>query len=283
LTAALATLVNPYGLDYWRYLYAAITMPRPEIIEWLSLWGACRQGLVSPAEVTLILSPILMALLLAVWARWREVTPILVLVVTLVQGLTHMRHIAFFLILAAAYQASLLRQFLETWQSRREPPARLKAPARLAGMLLLAVLLLAGVKRLAGSAPLTLPLLAQPQSNGLTGTYYPVGVLDYLNARGLRGKLLTEFAWGEYLIWVLYPRCLVALDGRYETVYPEEVAQRYLDFIYTREGWQKFLTDYPPDLILIDSRRRLSALLRQDPHWRQVYTDPGCTLFVREK
>lgn len=283
VAAVLATLLNPYGLAFWRYMYEATTMPRPDITEWFSLWGAFQRSLISSTEFTLILCPILIALLLAVWARPREITPILILGVTLAQGLLHVRHIAFFLILTVAYQASILRRFLAGWQYRQVLPARLRTAARLAGILLLAVLLLVGARRFAGSTPLTLSLPAQPQGNGLTGTYYPMGGIDYIQAQGLEGKLLTEFAWGEYLIWALYPRCLVGLDGRYETVYPPEVANRYFRFIDAREGWRDFLAAYPPDLILIDSRRKLCALLRQEPSWRQIYTDSGCALFVRGK
>lgn len=281
--AGLATLLNPYGLTYWTYMYAAITMPRPEITEWSSMWAAFSQGLVPPAVFIYILGPVLIVFLLAVWARWREITPILVLGITLAQGVLHFRHLAFFLIVAAAYPASLLRQFLVTWQSRVVLTARLKTAGQMAGILLLAVFLLVGGKRLADSAPLTLSVPALPEGEGIPGSYFPLRGIDCIKAQGLRGKLLTEFAWGEYLIWELYPHCLVGLDGRYETVYPEELANRYFGFIGAQEGWQKFLADYPPDLILIDSRKELCALLRQEPHWRQIYTDAGCALFVRGK
>jgi hypothetical protein len=73
----------------------------------------------------------------------------------------------------------------------------------------------------------------------------------------------------------------VAIDGRYETVYPEALHKEYFDFLMGREGWRKFLADYPPDLILIELRSRVYGLLSNDPEWRQVYADPGCALFRR--
>jgi len=283
LAAGLATLINPYGLSYWHYLYEAITMPRPDITEWSSLLGAFRQEMLTLTEFTYVACLVLIALLLAFWARWREVTPILVLGATLVQGLMHVRHLTFFMILAAAYFPSLSRKFLEIWQPSPSLLSRFGKAARIAGIILLTALLLLGVKRFVGRAPLTLKVTGLPQGQELPGLYYPLGGSAHIEAQGLQGKLLTEFSWGEYLIWTLYPRCLVALDGRYETVYPPEVAKRYFAFIYGREGWQKFLQDYPPHLILIDSRKRLCALLRQDPAWQPVYTDSGCALFVRRK
>ncbi len=47
--------------------------------------------------------------------------------------------------------------------------------------------------------------------------YYPVGAVDYLEAQGLTGNLLVSLNWGEYVIWRLHPRVLVAPDGRYDT------------------------------------------------------------------
>ena len=46
LMAGLATLINPYGLKYWSYLAQAVTMPRPEITEWVSHLEGYKQGFV---------------------------------------------------------------------------------------------------------------------------------------------------------------------------------------------------------------------------------------------
>jgi hypothetical protein len=111
--------------------------------------------------------------------------------------------------------------------------------------------------------------------------YYPVGAVNYLEQHHLSGKLLVSFHWGEYCLWKLYPQCRVAIDGRYETVYPESLYKEYFDFLMARQGWRNFLAHYPPDFILIELRSRPYALLSRDPQWRQVYADPGCVLFRR--
>ena len=63
-----------------------------------------------------------------------------------------------------------------------------------------------------------------------TGPDYPVGAVRYLEDSHLPGKLLVYYDWGEYAIFHLYPYFHVAMDGRYETVYPPEVCQLYWDF-----------------------------------------------------
>ena len=108
-----------------------------------------------------------------------------------------------------------------------------------------------------------------------------MGAVDYLEPRHLGKKLLVHFDWGEYCLWRLYPQCLVAIDGRYETVYPEAVHKEYFDFLMGRKGWRNFLAHYPPDLILIGMGSRIYGLLSADPQWRQVYADTGWALFRR--
>jgi hypothetical protein len=136
--------------------------------------------------------------------------------------------------------------------------------------------------KFASRNPFQLEVPPAPSPVGQTEPYYPVGAIEFIEQRHLAGKLLVDFNWGEYCLWRLYPRCLVAIDGRYETVYPEDVHTEYFDFLMARKDWRNFLEHYPPDLILIDIRSRVYGLLGGDPGWRQVYADSGCALFRRQ-
>ena len=82
---------------------------------------------------------------------------------------------------------------------------------------------------------------------------YPLGAIDYVREHNLTGNMLCEFNWGEYILWNLYPKCLVGMDGRYETVYPAKISREYFDFHSGRDGWRTFLENYPHDMILIKS------------------------------
>jgi hypothetical protein len=121
-------------------------------------------------------------------------------------------------------------------------------------------------------SPLSITVPSKPGA----GLYYPDGAVAYIQEHKLSGKLLTEeFHWGEYLLWNLYPQCKVALDGRYETVYPDEIAKKYF------ADFSQFLADYPPDMVLIGIRSNLYRMLKSDQLWREVYADAGCTLFIK--
>ncbi len=276
IAATLATLINPYGLAYWHYTFQAIFMPRPEIQEWDSVFQAWQTAHAILPLFTFFLLNILALLWLI---RWREIPGGLVLGVALYLGWRHLRHQIFFLLLAGAYLPILLSAYLQDLRSR----GRLMAGLQRLGWQIptvLGFLITAGYfYHIVHQAPLSLTTPALPGAE--TQTYYPLGAIDYVKKRGLSGDLLIHFDWGEYAIWTLYPHCRVALDGRFETVYPRRVAQEYFDFFFGRANWRNFLEKYPPRMILLDSRLKVAELVQADSQWRQAYADTGCVLFLR--
>lgn len=282
LLAGLATLINPYGLEYWSYLARAVTMPRPEITEWVSLLEGYKQGFVGGHQFYYFLNLIVAAFFLAWWARWREITPALVLLFTVYLAIKHNRHVVFLALAFGAYMPVLLTAYFRELSTRPGVMARIHRLGWKVPALVVIFLIAFFAYRFASRNPLKLEVPAVPNSANRTEPYYPVGAIDFIEQRQLSGKLLVDFNWGEYCLWRLYPRCLVAIDGRYETVYPESLNKEYFDFLMARKDWRNFLEHYPPELILIEIRSRLYGLLSGDPDWRQVYADPGCALFRRQ-
>jgi hypothetical protein len=92
-----------------------------------------------------------------------------------------------------------------------------------------------------------------------------VGALKWMEKNKFDGNILSLFHWGQYLIWSCYPKCKVAIDGRYETVYHEEVHKEYFDFITVREGWRSFLNKYPHDAVLLQLNIKIYLLMLKEP------------------
>lgn len=285
--SGLATLINPYGMHYWQYLIRAIAMPRPQIHEWGSVYRLYQTGAISTKEISNLLAVIILALFLAWRNRWRELAPALCLGVTLYLGLTHIRHLVFFYILIGAYCPVLLTPYLDEVSSHGKLIAVWNRCWRSRGWILALLAVFTGIfayqlVHLVHKDPFSLRILARPTSaRDVPGDYYPLRAVEYIQNHGLCGKLLTEFGWGEYLMWTLHPCCSVGPDGRYETVYPEEVANEFFVFSNAAVGWRQFLERYPPDMILMDSRSRIYHLIRGDPGWQEAYVDAGCALFLR--
>jgi hypothetical protein len=283
LLAGLATLVNPYGLKYWIYLVRAVTMPRPEITEWLSLYGGYKQGILASTDFFYFLILIVVAVLLVMWNRWREITPALVTLLTLYLGVRHSRHLVFFALTFGAFMPVLLTAFFREFKTRPEIIPWIQRLGGKIPALVVILLIFIYAYRLVSRNPLNLKFPSEPNPAAKFEIYYPVGAINYLQQRRLSGKLLVYFNWGEYCLWKLYPQCHVAIDGRYETVYPQSLNQEYFDFLNARKNWRNFLEHYPPDMILIELRSKLYSLLSRNPEWRQVYADPGCALFQRQE
>jgi hypothetical protein len=277
--SAIATLINPYGLKYWSYLLYAVTMPRPEINEWVSFF----QYVWNDSHLVFLIyhsAIIVFAILLMVWGKWRDITASLALGVTLYQGLLHVRHIVFFLILIGAYMPVIVTPFLQKILSWPRVMILRRVFGWKIAISLACFFLIYGGYNFLNLTPWRLKVPSQPLENR-GGIYYPVAAIEFMRAHNLPGKLLVSFDWGEYALWNLYPQCKVALDGRYETVYPESLSKEYFDFLYARANWQRFLDHYPPDMILVGASSKIHSLLQKEPHWEQVFLDSGSVLFLR--
>ena len=275
------TLINPYGLNYWRYLVEALSMPRPFIGEWFSLTGALGQGLYVP-NILFFLSLVLAAALVLVTVR-PGITEWLVLGVTAGLGFLQVRHTLFFLICFGVYLPTCFTQLWVSWAGRhpRLQSERLRRAVQVALLLLLTADTLHFFYRYRfweHSLALETPSHSAP---GNPGYYYPQGAVDFIEAASLKGNLLPRFEWGEYLIWRLYPQIRVGMDGRYETVYSGGLCREYFDFLYGRPGWREFLTRYPHDLILINPEAPVAAHLREQPGWKVIYRDTGSLLLAK--
>lgn len=274
--ALLATLINPYGWHYWDYLVKALTMPRPELNEWASIYQAIGHGTFSPMELTYMFSITLFSLLVIWRDRRNDLTILLILGVTFGLSIKHIRHLPFFLIALGVYLPRALNNYEDYFRvgipSGLDPRHRALIMASLMGVSLLSLLVFIR------QAPFCMKLPEQPRTVSDT-KFYPIDAIDYLKAHNLSGKLLVFFDWGAYALWNLYPDFRVAIDGRYETVYPQAVRREYFDFLGARGNWRQFLNRFPPDFILLPANLEIAALLQKDRQWKAIYAEKGCILF----
>ncbi|GAB7082384.1 hypothetical protein [Megalodesulfovibrio paquesii] len=282
--AGLVTLCNPYGLAYWHEMLDAVTLPRSEIVEWKSVLFMLRGGEYQ-GHALLFCALALVAAALCLPRDNRKDPALGVLLITGYMAASHVRHLVFFALAFGIYAPSMLDTFLA---SLKENSPASPNRWRWLGLVWLCVppLLLADTAwQLAGRLrhihPLTLAALEKttPHDNRL---FYPVGAVRFLKDAGLCGNILSNFAWGEYLLWELAPACRIGIDGRYETVYPPEITAAYFDFMYGRAGGMAFLEQWPHDLLLFASSDDMFHTARRLPGWVLVYADPHSRLFARQ-
>jgi hypothetical protein len=91
--------------------------------------------------------------------------------------------------------------------------------------------------------------------------------------------VFAEDQWGDYLIYRLYPRKKVFIDGRSD-FYGDEFGERYLDLLNVKYDWQKTLDKYAIDTIVISPKFALATTLKISRDWRVVYDD-GVSIVLR--
>jgi len=199
-----------------------------------------------------------------------------VIAVTIYLGCKSIRHSVLFGLVFGSHLPVVLSEYWEAWRAKRiffTLPLWVPQSMPVALLLFLYVLI----------NP-SLSLTAVPSVALRTPSpHFPVGAINWIKENRVQGNILPHFDWGEFLIWTCYPPCRVAMDGRYETVYEEEVYKEYFDFLNGRDKWDIFLRKYPHDIVLIKRNTRTHLLMLREPSWRVAYADQGCVLFLNKK
>jgi hypothetical protein len=276
LLAAMVTLINPYGIDYWTYIGQAIVLPRSDIKEWVSIPAAIKSGQFTDMS-SLFISLVFVSFFLIVRSRRKSLTDILVLTVTAYLGFKSIRHTMLFFLAFGSYMPMLLSEQVESLKSDLEARnliSRIIKPTTVFMSLFLILLTFFSIRHFIYSPSLD---LKTPPS------YYPVRAMEWMAAHHWKGNILPHFDWGEFIMWRCYPACRVSMDGRLETVYDNDIQKEYFDFLHGREGWQTFLQKYPHDMVLIKSSTKTDTLMRQHPEWQLEFEDGLSVLFLHKQ
>jgi hypothetical protein len=124
---------------------------------------------------------------------------------------------------------------------------------------------------LCSATALRLPRAYDPKS-------FPVAAAVRLEKAGLYGGVFTEDLWGGYLIYREYPRGRVFIDGRSD-FYGAEFAGKYIQAMGAMAGWERYLSRYGVETVLLPPDAPLAGALRQSSAWRLIYDDGVALIF----
>lgn len=239
LASLAVTFINPYGADFWRYLIPALFQARPFITEWLPipLW---------PMDGQIGFRILFLATILAVALGWKHLqkprnwSGLAVMVITCLAAWHSRRHTPFFGVAALMF----LGPYIEAvWQRFTGKPVSEKCLGSAAFLVSGVMAVIVAIRFLPGASLQTLA----PVSS------YPVRAVDVLKLANVSGNLVVPFERGSYATWRLYPQIKVAIDGRYETTYPENIFLMNMDFHYkVGAQWDRLIHDFPVDFIILD-------------------------------
>lgn len=97
---------------------------------------------------------------------------------------------------------------------------------------------------------------------------------------GAQPRILTSDQWGDYLIYHLYPKGRVFVDGRSD-FYGRAVGRQYLDLLNGAPNWESTVDANGFDVALLPLEWPLAQLLMRHPRWRTRYVDHQTVLLER--
>jgi len=106
---------------------------------------------------------------------------------------------------------------------------------------------------------------------------YPLAALATLR-NDPSARIFTDDAWGDYLIWSLYPTQKVFVDGR-DDFYGTDFEQHIIDVLHVQHGWEKTLGRFGVNTILVPPKTPLAGVLKESSHWRVVFDDGQALVF----
>jgi len=116
--------------------------------------------------------------------------------------------------------------------------------------------------------------------------FVPVQEVEFLKKFKLNVPLFNDYLVGGYLIWKLYPDYKVFIDPR-GGLYGNQVFDDYMDFVVkpkTNEDIHRFTNKYPFKIALIHYRELFLILsfLRDSNEWRLLYFEKNAVILIHK-
>jgi hypothetical protein len=275
-----ATLINPYGVELHQMLWHHLWTTQA-VREWQALWQTSQ----SPVYYVPFL---LVGIAFAASRRWRWIDLVVMIVVGW-QAVSHLRHIALLCIAAMVLLPGPLSDGLDRLfpHIRRQLAGREHRWRRVAGIagivFFLGVLQIRGSAELwkAGIAPWNIGVETRSQVPGM-----PLAAVEVLKREQVSGNLVTDYGWGQFVIWHLHPQIAVAFDGRYRTIYPADVEREFMEFHQGGppggESAEPIIETFPTEIALLPVKGRAARRMAERSDWVELYRDEQAVLFVAD-
>jgi hypothetical protein len=275
LGAALASLVNPYGIRLHRHILDTLSA------KWLMNAGT---EFVSPSfrsEHMLVFMVLLFLGLATVvpLLQARKMTEALWIVFFAYCALISVRHVPLFALVAVPIIAEEISIWWQRWswgKSRTSVPSVLNdlsaqigtyfGPVTLCAPIFVLVVGLGGWVR-------------WPSDLSVSGC--PAGMIARHARQIESARIFTSDQWSDYLVYHFYPRQRVFIDGRHN-FYGERIVTDYQKLIGGQHDWKQLLEHYQFNMVLAPVDWALASLLKYQPDWRVIDDDGKTILFQRK-
>ena len=105
--------------------------------------------------------------------------------------------------------------------------------------------------------------------------------IDFLRTNPIQGNMFNNDEIGDYVIYWLYPRYKVFIDGRSD-MYGEPILKEYVKVAHIEPGWKDVLAKYDINYIFFYTDSVLVRHLMTDAGWAKIYADNVASIFLRK-
>ena len=275
VSSAVATLLNPHGLELHRHLLGFFGKPflRDNTAEFAS------PNFHEPAG-QVFLAVLLVCLVSLTLHRRRPMLPrLLVICAGIAFALMAVRNIPLFGLTALPLLALHLDELWRRLPDPRGVRGRFEATAGSTATLpwtipavLLMVTVALGRGRL-GSAQLI--------RDEFDATVFPVAAVSRARDHELNGRLYHDFAWGGYLLYA-WPQQRIYIDGGTD-FFGEDLFREYSMIKAMAPGWRDRLEAHDVSLLLLRRESPVSHQVARDGTWSMWYCDSLAVVFRRSE
>lgn len=255
-------VINPWGIKYILFLLQATTMTRNWVVEWYSLFHPLFSNQYIAVKFYIITTILLEISFLIKFKAKLDYTKYIVLIGTYIMGFSHLKLLPFTLISILAFEYSDIKSLL--------------APIKLLKNKYFNMLILASV--------LTLCIYNfseyTPQQHIKS---YPYKSVEFIRINNIKGNLLSDFTYGSYLGYKLYPQNKIYMDGRYEEVFYPNTLPILMAFLYESKNFDTILSKQKTDIILLRNGYPVVETLINSKKWIPIYTEKNFVTLVRSK
>jgi len=257
VASAAATLVNPYGVQLWRFLFETVRFERSDIVEWGSLRSTPIMFLPWTATVAV-------ALLALTRSRREHLAYFAVCLFLGVASFQVIRLVPFFSLSVLLLLGPLLAG------ASASVPAHIDARGW-AGALVIWMICVA-------SSTIGHPRIGCLQTRN--PRFIDEQAASFLRENEATGRLVVWFDWGEYATWHFGPALKVSMDGRRETVYSAAMLRAHDEFYRNKPGAREFLERLSPDYVWLPKSLAVSAMIA-GWGWTPIFETETSTVWAR--
>jgi len=118
---------------------------------------------------------------------------------------------------------------------------------------------------------------------GIVKVKYPIYVTEFLKQNSIKGNIFNTYGFGGYLIWKLYPKYKVFIDGRTPTIYPVNFFWQYRIIEGgNTEVFKKIQKKYNINIV-ITKKEEFAHQLIKTKNWKLIAFDDKSFLVVKKE